>query len=179
VIDRGRNCRPSKNIRSRSRRKTSLQAATVTHCSRARVLEQADFPQAHARARLSHRRSLVTAPDEQPNADKTRSVDQPDVPSPLAIAQRISAYDLHNSKNVGKTGFLGGRGGIRTHGALAGTPVFKTGALNHSATLPCFADQALSEWSHRTQGERGPVGSGLAAKGWAPVSVNCENQSAA
>jgi hypothetical protein len=30
----------------------------------------------------------------------------------------------------------GGRGGIRTHGALAGTPVFKTGALNRSATLP-------------------------------------------
>ena len=33
----------------------------------------------------------------------------------------------------------GGRGGIRTHGALAGTPVFKTGALNHSATLPSVA----------------------------------------
>src|SRR5258708_6579110 len=33
-------------------------------------------------------------------------------------------------------GNFGGRGGIRTHGALAGTPVFKTGALNHSATLP-------------------------------------------
>jgi hypothetical protein len=32
--------------------------------------------------------------------------------------------------------FTGGRGGIRTHGTLAGTPVFKTGALNHSATLP-------------------------------------------
>src|SRR5882757_9330204 len=31
---------------------------------------------------------------------------------------------------------FGGRGGIRTHGTLAGTPVFKTGALNHSATLP-------------------------------------------
>jgi hypothetical protein len=30
----------------------------------------------------------------------------------------------------------GGRGGIRTHGTLAGTPVFKTGALNRSATLP-------------------------------------------
>jgi hypothetical protein len=30
----------------------------------------------------------------------------------------------------------GGRGGIRTHGGLAPTPVFKTGALNHSATLP-------------------------------------------
>jgi hypothetical protein len=32
--------------------------------------------------------------------------------------------------------YVGGRGGIRTHGTLAGTPVFKTGALNHSATLP-------------------------------------------
>jgi hypothetical protein len=31
---------------------------------------------------------------------------------------------------------VGGRGEIRTHGTLAGTPVFKTGALNHSATLP-------------------------------------------
>jgi hypothetical protein len=38
----------------------------------------------------------------------------------------------------------GGRGGIRTHGTLAGTPVFKTGALNHSATLPAQAHQSLS-----------------------------------
>ncbi len=30
----------------------------------------------------------------------------------------------------------GGRGGIRTHGGLAPTAVFKTAALNHSATLP-------------------------------------------
>ena len=38
---------------------------------------------------------------------------------------------------------FGGRGGIRTHGTLAGTPVFKTGALNHSATLPSeFSDLA-------------------------------------
>ncbi len=40
---------------------------------------------------------------------------------------------------------LGGRGGIRTHGALAGTPVFKTGALNHSATLPAHWKPALSK----------------------------------
>ena len=33
----------------------------------------------------------------------------------------------------------GGRGGIRTHGGLAPTAVFKTAALNHSATLPCRA----------------------------------------
>jgi Transposase, Mutator family len=30
----------------------------------------------------------------------------------------------------------GGRGGIRTHGTVARTAVFKTAALNHSATLP-------------------------------------------
>ena len=32
----------------------------------------------------------------------------------------------------------GGRSGIRTHGRLSPTSVFKTGALNHSATLPLF-----------------------------------------
>ena len=31
---------------------------------------------------------------------------------------------------------VGGWGGIRTPGTLASTPVFKTGALNHSATHP-------------------------------------------
>ncbi len=30
-----------------------------------------------------------------------------------------------------------GEGGIRTHGALANTAVFKTAALNHSTTSPC------------------------------------------
>jgi hypothetical protein len=30
----------------------------------------------------------------------------------------------------------GGSGGIRTHDAVPRTPVFKTGAINHSATLP-------------------------------------------
>jgi hypothetical protein len=39
---------------------------------------------------------------------------------------------------------VGGRGGIRTHGTFAGTPVFKTGALNHSATLPMLRHQSLS-----------------------------------
>jgi hypothetical protein len=45
-------------------------------------------------------------------------------------------FDLPSSE-------IGGRGGIRTHGALAGTPVFKTGALNHSATLPLLRYQPL------------------------------------
>jgi hypothetical protein len=33
-------------------------------------------------------------------------------------------------------GATGGGGGIRTHGTLSRTSVFKTGALNHSATPP-------------------------------------------
>ncbi len=46
--------------------------------------------------------------------------------------------DFRNLKKL--VGFIektSGRGGIRTHGCLATSPVFKTGALNHSATLPC------------------------------------------
>ena len=60
----------------------------------------------------------------------------------------------------------GGRGGIRTHGTLAGTPVFKTGALNHSATLPVQEFQPLSAAPSRTQIAREPEGArsaGLAA----------------
>jgi hypothetical protein len=35
----------------------------------------------------------------------------------------------------------GGRGGIRTHEGLAPLAVFKTAALNHSATLPSLCSQ--------------------------------------
>ena len=59
----------------------------------------------------------------------------------------------------------GGRGGIRTHGTLAGTPVFKTGALNHSATLPFnsglrnvsrLAQVCRSRNGERDAGDTGP-----------------------
>ena len=40
------------------------------------------------------------------------------------------------SRYRGQSAVFGGRGGIRTHGRLAPTAVFKTAALNHSATLP-------------------------------------------
>ena len=42
----------------------------------------------------------------------------------------------------------GGRGEIRTHERLATVPVFKTGALNHSATLPCLSDKAFRNMCH-------------------------------
>jgi hypothetical protein len=46
----------------------------------------------------------------------------------------LHAGELEN--NDLKSIRYGGRGEIRTHGGLAPTPVFKTGALNRSATHP-------------------------------------------
>ena len=48
---------------------------------------------------------------------------------------------LRNSKKY--LGFIdvyqgGGRGGIRTHGTVARTSDFESGAFNHSATLPFY-----------------------------------------
>ena len=45
--------------------------------------------------------------------------------------KRISAYCTYQSLQIN-----GGSGEIRTHGGRKPSPVFKTGALNHSATLP-------------------------------------------
>ena len=53
----------------------------------------------------------------------------------------------------------GGRGGIRTHGTLAGTPVFKTGALNHSATLPSREWLSLNAVGGARQREVGALAS--------------------
>src|SRR2546423_5779067 len=63
-------------------------------------------------------------------------------------------YDWRGSKSIAKLAtagyqiapwrMLGGWGGIRTHGTLAGTPVFKTGALNRSATHPRLAYQKVN-----------------------------------
>ncbi len=41
-----------------------------------------------------------------------------------------------NDKEIGLSLASGGGGGIRTHGGLSPTSVFKTGALNRSATPP-------------------------------------------
>ena len=49
-----------------------------------------------------------------------------------AAAGRVEYVNQNNRL----TQNFGGRGGIRTHGGVAPTAVFKTAALNHSATLP-------------------------------------------
>src|SRR3546814_171014 len=66
-------------------------------------------------------------------------------------SQKISGYSVESavryaawrhgksagiSQNKGQSAMFGGGGGIRTHEALARLPVFKTGALNRSATPP-------------------------------------------
>src|ERR1700712_4167760 len=57
-------------------------------------------------------------------------------PPPTKWLVPIGQSTATNIEFTGVLALTGGRGGIRTHGTLAGTPVFKTGALNHSATLP-------------------------------------------
>ena len=51
---------------------------------------------------------------------------------------------------------FGGRGEIRTHERLATLPVFKTGALNHSATLPSKVSQALRSDADKNKLRIGP-----------------------
>jgi hypothetical protein len=46
-----------------------------------------------------------------------------------------------------------GRGGIRTHGNLSATAVFKTASINHSDTLPCGTGESLPSGHRRKQTE--------------------------
>src|ERR1700729_823409 len=49
---------------------------------------------------------------------------------------RFSKSVTNNARNCPATSESGGEGGIRTPDTLSGMPVFKTGAINHSATSP-------------------------------------------
>lgn len=67
--------------------------------------------------------------------------------APTNSMRPIPSRDCPCTQNHRKAAFLigkerrrnGGRGGIRTPDTLSGTPVFKTGAINHSATLPSLS----------------------------------------
>ena len=48
----------------------------------------------------------------------------------------------------------GGEGGIRTHGGREPTAVFKTAALNHSATSPCRRDLGAARRRLNSRGRR-------------------------
>ncbi len=48
----------------------------------------------------------------------------------------VSEPKMARGKTLAISQFVGGEGGIRTHGALADTAVFKTADFNHSPTSP-------------------------------------------
>ena len=76
----------------------------------------------------------------------------------------------------------GGQGGIRTHGTLASTTVFKTVALNHSATYPDrrkpngwgekFQVGSKGRWLADRVGSKGPSVGGLAVEEIADFAVH-------
>ena len=70
----------------------------------------------------------------------------------MARHPRINAETCHEHGRLCPPG-PNGRGGIRTHGTLAGTPVFKTGPINRSGTLP----GAVSSSDFRVFGRDFPV----------------------
>ena len=54
----------------------------------------------------------------------------------------------------------GGEGGIRTHGTLTGTPVFKTGAINRSTTSPLCPCGGGQDGAEGGEGKLKSVGDG-------------------
>ncbi len=54
-----------------------------------------------------------------------------------SLKARLPSSDLHRVKGAAdREERIGGEGEIRTHGTLAGTPVFETGPIGHSGTSP-------------------------------------------
>ena len=67
-------------------------------------------------------------------------------PAP-GVSPPISQLYIVTRKMLPQRRLNGGRGGIRTPDTLSGTPVFKTGAINHSATLPCLDNKSPRQLS--------------------------------
>src|SRR4051812_47906578 len=59
--------------------------------------------------------------------------------------------------HAGRRRVFSGGGGIRTHGTLTSTPVFKTGALNRSATPPSRGNAWRSLDSTRKRARHAPL----------------------
>ena len=72
----------------------------------------------------------------------------------LSVGRAILRRQANHQRRVA----AGGGGGIRTHGTLAGTAVFKTAALNHSTTPPGRLEirRQKAEVSLRRFGQRRP-----------------------
>ncbi len=56
---------------------------------------------------------------------------------PIGMGKTLGWYrKAHSNERKCNAIKAGGEGGIRTPDTLSGMPVFKTGAINHSATSP-------------------------------------------
>jgi hypothetical protein len=71
------------------------------------------------------------------------------------IALKLDYFGLFYSPMSSEKLDIGGEGGIRTHGTVAGTPHFECGAFDLSATSP---QEDLERWP---AGMPGSVGGGL------------------
>ena len=78
--------------------------------------------------------------------DWNQGVQTADISLPFKALEELSRPENGN----------GGQGGIRTHGELAPTAVFKTAALNHSATCPHGADITSASFAASKTSPHGP-----------------------
>ena len=102
-----------------------------------------------------------------------RPGENPSGPRGAGAVNRSSRITLENNEKIrpqmdqenASAGAGGGGGGIRTHGTVSRTPVFKTGALNRSATPPdCRC--AIDRWP-------AGAGPGHADRNRMPLIVAC------
>lgn len=54
----------------------------------------------------------------------------------VQMGDKLMRFEIFSFQIISLIEICGGGGGIRTHGGVSPTSVFKTGALNHSATPP-------------------------------------------
>jgi hypothetical protein len=83
-------------------------------------------------------RASTTSPD---TLKRVRALSALDLGTDLGAKEAVRTNLSFKSKDL--IAIHGGRGGIRTHEGLTPLAVFKTAALNHSATLPAQQDQLL------------------------------------
>jgi hypothetical protein len=128
-------------------------------CHRQRQGESHVFAPSAVRRHLQrHSRQLLNTRTAAPGVRLTT----PNLP------ESISGASCHGERaDVTRKVNGGGWGGIRTPGEPRPTPVFKTGALNHSATHPCYVFNSLENRLPGTNHELAPIGPGSAGS---PIS---------
>src|SRR5579863_9215707 len=71
-----------------------------------------------------------------PNFRRSNGLDAADFLARGALSAHEELRSPQTKKAPQGAFFIGGQGGIRTHGTLARTPHFECGAFNHSTTCP-------------------------------------------